>query len=122
AMPHAARHYAARFAAKESVSKAFGTGIGKHMGWRDIEVCRKDSGEPFIVLHGAARDFAEKLNVADPLVSLSHSDNYSVANAIVWPPRLRAFCTWVTLRHFGWRKSAPKATAANSCRAFWRNP
>jgi phosphopantetheinyl transferase (holo-ACP synthase) len=53
------------------------------MGWRDIEICRKDTGEPFVVLHGAALDFAEKLGVATPLVSLSHSDNYSVANAVV---------------------------------------
>src|SRR5438094_6768870 len=82
-MPHAANHYAARFAAKEAISKAFGTGIGKHMGWRDIEVCRKDTGEPFIVLHGGALEFAKNLRAATPLISLSHSDNYSVANALV---------------------------------------
>ena len=82
-MPFSARHYAARFAAKESVSKAFGTGIGRHMGWRDIEVCRKESGEPFIVLHGGARELAEQLAVSDTFVSLSHSDHYSVANAVV---------------------------------------
>src|SRR5205823_14335664 len=45
AMARPALHYAARFAAKEAVSKAFGTGIGKHMGWRDIEVRRKETGE-----------------------------------------------------------------------------
>lgn len=83
AMPFAARHYAARFAAKEAVSKAFGTGIGKAMGWRDIEVRRKETGEPFIVLHGDARALADQLNVTETLVSLSHSDHYSVANAIV---------------------------------------
>ena len=43
---------AARFAAKEAVSKAFGTGIGAHLGWHDMEICRKESGEPFVVLHG----------------------------------------------------------------------
>src|SRR5438270_1643569 len=74
---------AARFAAKEAVSKAFGTGIGKHMGWRDIEVRRKETGEPFIVLHGDAQAFANALNVTATLVSLSHSDNYSVANAVL---------------------------------------
>ena len=36
---------AARFAAKEAISKAFGTGIGAQLGWRDMEVCRKESGE-----------------------------------------------------------------------------
>src|SRR5512143_320675 len=46
---------AARFAAKEAVSKAFGTGIGAQLGWQDIEVGRKASGEPFILLHGAGQ-------------------------------------------------------------------
>ena len=48
------RCYAARFAAKEAVSKAFGTGIGAALGWLDIEVQRKPSGEPYVVLHGEA--------------------------------------------------------------------
>src|SRR5438067_5101870 len=82
-MPRPALHYAARFAAKEAVSKAFGTGIGSHMGWQDIEVRRKESGEPFIVLHGAAAEFARALHVTETLVSLSHADHYSVANAVV---------------------------------------
>src|SRR4030088_1444046 len=42
---------AARFAAKEAISKAFGTGIGARLGWHDMEVARKDSGEPYVVLH-----------------------------------------------------------------------
>jgi holo-[acyl-carrier protein] synthase len=83
AMPFPARHYAARFAAKEAVSKAFGTGIGRQVGWRDIEVKRKETGEPFVTLHGAAGELAGKLRVVSALVSLSHSDHYSVANAIL---------------------------------------
>ena len=43
---------AARFAAKEAISKAFGTGIGAALGWQDMEIRRKESGEPFVVLHG----------------------------------------------------------------------
>ena len=42
---------AARFAAKEAISKAFGTGIGAQLGWQDMEVGRKESGEPFVILH-----------------------------------------------------------------------
>ena len=42
---------AARFAAKEAISKAFGTGIGRYLGWQDMEVGRKESGEPFVILH-----------------------------------------------------------------------
>src|SRR5881392_2019867 len=44
---------AVRFAAKEAISKAFGTGIGAQLGWHDMEVGRRDSGEPFVILHGA---------------------------------------------------------------------
>ncbi len=82
-MKYPARHFAARFAAKEALSKAFGTGIGQHIGWRDIEVCRKENGEPFLVLHGGAGQLANSLSVADTLVSLSHSDAYSVASVVV---------------------------------------
>ena len=82
-LPFPARHLAARFAAKELVSKAFGTGIGRQMGWRDIEVCRRESGEPFILLHGGARELAGRRGVTATFVSLSHSDHYSVANAVL---------------------------------------
>lgn len=74
--------FAARFAAKEAVSKALGTGIGAQCGWHDIEVRRKASGEPFIVMHGAGADTAKRLGIARILVSLSHTENYAVAQAI----------------------------------------
>jgi holo-[acyl-carrier protein] synthase len=83
AMKHSPRHFGARFAAKEAVSKAFGTGLGEILGWTEIEVIRQESGAPSIRLHGNARAHAEKLKVADIFISLSHSENYSVANAIV---------------------------------------
>lgn len=82
-MKFPALHFAARFAAKEAVSKAFGTGIGRHMGWRDIEVRRKETGEPYAVLHGDAESFARERDVSQVLISLSHADHYSVANAVV---------------------------------------
>ena len=43
---------AVRFSAKEAISKAFGTGICAQLGWQDMEIRRKESGEPFVVLHG----------------------------------------------------------------------
>ena len=46
------RHLAARFAGKEAAAKAFGTGIGKAMGWRNIHIRKKESGEPFLVFTG----------------------------------------------------------------------
>jgi len=76
------RCHAARFAAKEAVSKAFGTGIGAQLEWLDIEVCRKPSGEPFIVLHGVGAETARSLGIREIRLSLSHSDHYAVASAL----------------------------------------
>ncbi len=82
-MKFPARHYAARFAAKEAVSKAFGTGIGTRMGWHDLEVLREESGKPVCKLHGGAAVLAGERGVAEVFISLSHSDHYAVANAIL---------------------------------------
>lgn len=82
-MKHPALHLAARFAAKEALSKAFGTGIGKTIGWKDLEVLRNGPGAPEVALHGGAKEFAEKLGVVQVLVSLSHTEHYGAANAVV---------------------------------------
>jgi holo-[acyl-carrier protein] synthase len=74
---------AARFAAKEAVSKAFGTGIGASLGWRDIEIRRKDSGEPFVVLHGKGKKLFQSRRAKRLLVSLSHTAYYAAATAIL---------------------------------------
>ena len=76
-------HYAARWAAKEAVSKAFGTGIGAEFGWTDIEVLRRASGEPELVLHGRAREFAEEMGAREVKISLTHAKSYAAANAVV---------------------------------------
>ncbi len=76
------RHYAARFAAKEAISKSFGTGLGKDAGWTELEIFRRESGEPYAVLHGAAKAFAEKHRITDVMISLSHADHYASANAV----------------------------------------
>jgi holo-[acyl-carrier protein] synthase len=78
-MKYPARHFAARFAAKEAVSKAFGTGVGKAMGWRDIDVHKKKSGEPFLVLHGGAEALAQERAMKSAWISLSHTDHHAVA-------------------------------------------
>jgi holo-[acyl-carrier protein] synthase len=75
-------HYAARFAAKEAVSKALGTGIGGEAGWLDLEVIRDVSGAPKLLLHGAAADFAKKHGIPEIQISLSHAKDYAAANAI----------------------------------------
>lgn len=75
-------HYAARFAAKEAIAKAFGTGIGKELGWLDMEITRKESGEPALVLSGAGKAFAEASGITEVKISLSHARHYAAANAV----------------------------------------
>ena len=82
-MKFPARHFAARFAAKEAVSKAFGTGIGKSMGWRDIDVHKKPSGEPFLVFAGGAEKLAKERGVTNALITLSHSEQHAVATIVL---------------------------------------
>jgi len=74
---------AVRFAAKEAISKAFGTGIGAALGWQDIEICKKESGEPFVVLHRKGRELFAARGAKQLLVSLSHTENYAAATAIL---------------------------------------
>lgn len=82
-MKFPARHFAARFAAKEAVSKAFSTGIGSAMGWRDIDVHRQGSGQPYVVLAGGAQDLAARRGVSAVWISLSHTDQYAAATAVI---------------------------------------
>ncbi|MEP6603992.1 MAG: holo-ACP synthase [Spartobacteria bacterium] len=82
-MKFPARHLAARFAAKEAVSKAFGTGIGKAMGWRDIDVQNKESGEPFLVLEGGAKELSILRGVTRALITLSHTDHHAMAMIVL---------------------------------------
>lgn len=74
---------AARFAAKEAISKAFGTGIGAALGWQDMEIRRKESGEPFVVLHGKGKELFAKRDAKQLLISLSHTEHYAAATAFL---------------------------------------
>ena len=76
-------HLAARFAAKEAISKAFGTGIGKELGWRDLEIIREPSGAPRVQLHGRGQLYAESRGVLAIHVSLSHTADYGAASAVI---------------------------------------
>ena len=74
---------AARFAAKEAISKAFGTGTGAQLGWRDMEIGRKKSGEPFVILHGNGKKLFKSRRAKNLLISLSHTTNYAAAAAVL---------------------------------------
>ena len=74
---------AARFAAKEAISKAFGTGIGAQLGWQDMEIGRKESGEPFVILRDAGQRLLEARKGSKVLVSLSHTQAHATAVAVL---------------------------------------
>ncbi len=80
---HPAQHVAARFAAKEAVAKAFGTGLGAELGWRDIEVVRRESGEPVVALHGDAQKLLQERGGQRILLSLSHTSRHAIAVALI---------------------------------------
>jgi holo-[acyl-carrier protein] synthase len=69
---------AARFAAKEAVMKALGTGA-RGVAWREIEVLPNRRGKPLVYLYGRARERAERIGLTGIDVSMSHSREYAVA-------------------------------------------
>ena len=74
-------HYAGRFAAKEAVVKAMGTGF-KGFKWKDIEIINQPSGKPEVKLLAKAAVIAKEKEIIEIEVSISHSRNYAVAQAI----------------------------------------
>jgi holo-[acyl-carrier protein] synthase len=78
-------HMAARFAAKEAVLKAFGTGIGQRMRWTDVEVINEVTGRPRILLSGAVATWAQIHGLLEIDVSLSHTSTLAIAQVVaVW--------------------------------------
>jgi len=78
----AAEHLAARFAAREAVLKALGTGLRGRMSWKDIEIAKGPLDEPKVRLKGPVAACAKKLRVKRLHVSLSHTEAYAVAVAV----------------------------------------
>lgn len=74
---------AKRFAAKEALAKALGTGIAKGVSFRDIEVSNDDNGQPKLTLHGETKKVAEKLGVKRIFISLTDEVKYAIAYVIL---------------------------------------
>ena len=74
--------FAARFAAKEAVGKAMGTGIGA-LGLTNIEIVNKSSGQPQVVLRDRAEAIARERGIKTIHISLSHSEVYAIATAMI---------------------------------------
>jgi holo-[acyl-carrier protein] synthase len=78
----ATQHYAGRWAAKEAVLKALGTGWRRGIGWRDIEIRNDRSGAPTVLLRGGARDVMERAGIGSMHVTISHCRSYAVAYVV----------------------------------------
>jgi len=76
-------HLAARFAAKEALFKALGKGLSDGMTWNDVMVKNEESGKPYIVLRDRAREIADSMQVETIHLSLTHSEECSIAVVIL---------------------------------------
>ncbi len=86
AMSNPVPHLAARFAAKEAVSKCFTTGIGAELGWKSIEVRKGGRGEPVIHLDEKGGSLLRALGAGGVLVSLAHTAAFGQAVALIYRP------------------------------------
>ncbi len=75
-------HFTGRWAAKEAILRALGTGWQPGISWHDIEVLGKPGGKPVVSMRGGARELVERLGVADLLVSISHCHTHATAYAL----------------------------------------
>jgi holo-[acyl-carrier protein] synthase len=81
--PHAAEHFAARFAAKEAYAKAIGTGVRRKFNWKDVVVEKEMSGRPFIRLAGEMENRARRIIGKDFAIQLSITHTKELAEAMV---------------------------------------
>ncbi len=78
----ATQHFTGRWAAKEAVLKALGTGWVRGISWRDIETLSEVGGRPVVTLHGGVKDVARRLGVTEILISISHCRTHATAYAL----------------------------------------
>ena len=79
----AAQHYAARFAAKEAALKALQTGWRGGISWQDVEVASRESGAPYLVLHGPVQELFNKSGAAAAHLSIAHTSEHAIAQVIL---------------------------------------
>jgi holo-[acyl-carrier protein] synthase len=78
----ATQHYTGRWAAKEAILKALGTGWRKGISWRDIEIRNEPGGKPQVGVRGGAKDVVEQLGITEIQVSISHCRSHATAFAV----------------------------------------
>jgi len=80
------QHYAGRWAAKEAVLKALGTGWRRGISWRDVEIRNDSSGRPKVALRGGAAEVLERLGITEMHISISHCRSHATAYALAEGP------------------------------------
>ena len=76
------QHFAGRWAAKEAILKALGTGWQKGISWRDIEIRNEPGGRPVVAVRGGVKDVVQRLGIAEIFVTISHCRSHATATAI----------------------------------------
>jgi holo-[acyl-carrier protein] synthase len=84
--PLRVQFFAGRFAAKEAVMKALGTGWARGVSWTDIDVPRLPSGKPEIVLRGKCKEIADGLGVMRWEISITHTAGHAAASVVAAGP------------------------------------
>lgn len=79
----AAQHYAARFAAKEAMLKALQTGWRGGISWQDVEIASRDSGAPYLVLHGPVKELFMSSGATAAHLSMSHTSEHAIAEVVL---------------------------------------
>ena len=80
---HSSSYLATRFAAKEAVAKALGTGIGEQLGFHSIQIDNDEKGKPLLRFMGTAVDLIAGLNIKNAMISLSDEKHYVVAMVVL---------------------------------------
>ncbi len=89
-MAHPYKHYAARFAAKEAVSKCFSTGIGAELGWRSVSIYHGERKQPLVRLDEKGEALLRHVGATHVHVSLSHTETMALAMAVLVDARPRS--------------------------------
>ncbi len=78
----ATQHYTGRWAAKEAILKAIGTGWRRGISWRDMEVRNDPSGKPVVAVRGGVKEVIERLGISEIHVTISHCRSHATATAV----------------------------------------
>ncbi|HBO46196.1 MAG TPA: holo-[acyl-carrier-protein] synthase [Planctomycetaceae bacterium] len=79
-------HFTGRWAAKEAILKALGTGWRRGIAWRDIEVLNETGGRPIVYVHGGVKKVVEQMGITSLQVSISHCRTHAIAMAVATGP------------------------------------